>query len=75
MFSPVVKKHIIKACTFFIFPKILRKQIKRHLEYWFGLAQVRPEFFYEHYIYYKTREKFAQNYQQDLFSYKIISIL
>ena len=74
MLSPTIKKHIIKLFTFFIFPKILRIQIKRHLSYWFGLAQVRPEFFYEHYIYYKTRQKFAEQYQKDLFSYRIISL-
>lgn len=74
MLSPIIKKHIIKALTFFIFPKILRIQIKRHLRYFLGLMPTRPEFFYEHYIYYKTRQHFSDTYRKDLFSYRIISL-
>lgn len=68
------RKAAVKLLTCWIFPKILRKQAKRHLKYYFNLSP-KPETFWEKHIYLKTQQNFiAAHKNNDIFSYRIVSL-
>ncbi len=69
--SAKLKKSLIKFLIFWIFPAQLRRQAKRWLKYWFGLA-AKPETLWERYIADQTRKQFiAANQNNDIFAYKM----
>ena len=72
--SAKFKKTLIKFLVFWIFPAQLRRQAKRRLKYWFGLAS-EPETLWERYTADKTRKQFIDAHKNDdIFAYKIVSL-
>lgn len=70
-----LKKHLIKALTFWIFPKLLKKQAVGHLQYLFGLSSAKPAPLLEQFIYRRTQRNFIKTHQIDnIFAYRIISL-
>lgn len=75
MVSDKLKKNIIKILTCFIFPHALRRQAKRHLKYWLGLSEVKPESFYERKCFNKQQQNFIKEHaQDDIMSYRLVSL-
>lgn len=69
-----IYNQICKTLTFWIFPHVLHRQIKRNLRYLFGI-DLKPESFSERRVYNKTQQQYQLKYAKtDCFAYRIVSL-
>lgn len=69
------QKRLIKALTFWIAPKFLKKQAVCRLQYLLGLSPLKPATLCEQYAYLRAKRQFiSRNRNLDIFTCRIVSL-
>ena len=72
--AEILKKHLVKILTFWIFPSVLRHQTKRRLRHLLGMGPA-PETLWEKHVFEKRRQQFlAAQHEKNIYGYKIVSL-
>ena len=72
--AEILKKHLVKILTFWIFPSVLRHQTKRRLRHLLGMGPA-PETLWEKHVFEKRRQQFlAAQHEKNIYAYKILSL-
>lgn len=72
--AEILKKHLVKILTFWIFPSVLRHQTKRRLRHLLGMGPA-PETLWEKHVFEKRRQQFlAAQHEKNIYDYKIVSL-
>ena len=72
--AEILKKHLVKILTFWIFPSVLRHQTKRRLRHLLGMGPA-PETLWEKHVFEKRRQQFLDaQHEKNIYGYKIVSL-
>lgn len=65
--AEILKKHLVKILTFWIFPSVLRHQTKRRLRHLLGMGPA-PETLCEKHVFEKRRQQFLAAQHEKIFT-------